>query len=117
MPRYGGKMRYYKDCPVLNMGYSDIAALVLVGFKENESAGAVSELLKFGSDGSYKAYIVPEDTAIPEHYKKITTFNKWLKVYDDGQRIIEFRAKKINIYRAGNFGMIVQLIESENEEV
>lgn len=106
-------MKYYKDCLVLNMGHSDIAALVLVGFKESD--GAVSELLNFGSDGSYKTYIVSEDTVIPEHYKKITTFNKWLKVYDDEQRIIEFRAKKINIYRAGNFGMIVQLIESKEE--
>lgn len=27
MPRYGGEMRYYKDCPAINMGYSDSGTL------------------------------------------------------------------------------------------
>lgn len=60
MPRYGGKMRYYKDCPVLNMGCSDIAALVLVGFIHSSG--------RYSDSGTLQ---------------KIETFNKWLKVYDD----------------------------------
>ena len=90
-------------------GYSDIAALVLVGCREGQ--GAVAELLNFGSDGNYSAYIALEDTEIEEHYNKVTSFNSWLKIYDDADKIITLYAQTINIYRAGDFGMIIQLIK------
>lgn len=104
-----GKCKNYKDCEKIPMGYSDIAVLVLVGCREGQ--GAVTELLNFGSDGDYSAYIALEDTEIGEHYNKVTSFNSWLKIYDDADRIIMLYAQTINIYRAGDFGTIIQLIK------
>ncbi len=107
------KCKNYKDCKKIPMGYSDIAALVLVGCREDK--GAMTELLNFGSDGNYSAYIALEDTEIPEHYRHIASFNHWLKIYDDSERIISLSAQTIKVYRAGDFGMILQLIKPNFE--
>lgn len=53
--------REYKKIP---LGESDIASLLL-----RHPAGC--EMLDFGEDGSYSAYLVDDDCEIPEHYTKI----------------------------------------------
>ena len=65
----------------------------------------------FGEDGCYKAYIVTEDTEIGSHYSKVASFTDWMKIYDDDEKTFEKKAKKINVYRAGEFGCIIQIIQ------
>lgn len=86
---------------------SDIAALILVGCDEN---GLKTSTLDFGEDGSYMAYVVDEDAEIGAHYKKVADFKHWLKIYDDDELIYRVNAQGINIYRAGDFGCIIQTI-------
>ena len=96
--------KYYKDYEVKLLGSSDIASLILAG------ADGVS-YLDFGSDGSYSAYVVDDNAIIGEHYKLIASFDYWLRVYDDEGLTATFKASKINVYRAGDFGCIIQLIK------
>lgn len=101
--------RTYKNCEKQHIGDSDISTLVLVGCRGNE---VVSETLHFGEDSSYSAYIVDEDVLIGEHYKKVATFSKWLKIYDDCGLAYTTAAKTINVYRAKEMGCIIQLVNS-----
>ncbi len=105
-------MKTYKDFEIKRIGSSDIASLVLVGCKRNEkgeSLGVFAELLHFGEDNSYKAYYVTEPCEIPEHYTKVTSFNSWLKIYDDdGLTFNEYG--DFNIYRAGMLGCIIEKV-------
>lgn len=82
------------------VGESDIAALVAV-------APGGPQFIRFGEDGGYEAYIVEEET-IPEHYTKVAEFDYWLKIFDDSELTLELKAPKIEIYRAGSFGMIIK---------
>ena len=100
-------MKTYKEYKRMTLGYSDIATLMLVGFKDEDIA---SEFLHFGSDGNYSAYVVPEDTEIPEHYKKVAEFSHWLRIYDDDSKVADFKADEIRLFRAGDFGLIIQII-------
>lgn len=100
-------MKSYKDYEKRFIGSSDIASLVLVGC---DADGLKSEFLNFGEDGEYRAYIVGSYTEIPEHYKHVYTFECWLKIYDDEELTYSERAKEFNIYRAGEFGCIIQVI-------
>ncbi len=102
-------MKNYKDFERKTIGCSDISALILVGCRGEE--GLKTEVLDFGEDGSYRAYIVDADTEIGIHYKKVATFNSWLKIYDDYELTYKVYANEINIYRAGEFGCIIQVIE------
>ena len=103
------KMKNYKEFEQESIGYSDIATLILVGCDEN---GLKTEQLSFGGDGRYGAYIVTEpDVEIGSHYNKVATFNHWLKIYDDEGLTYRVDAKEINIYRAGEFGCIIQIIQ------
>ena len=101
-------MKTYKEYGKITLGYSDIASLTLVGIKGKKEL--TSEILQFGSDGNYSAYIVPENTEIPEHYKEISAFTDWLRIYDDDSKVADLSADEIKIFRAGNFGMIIQII-------
>lgn len=101
-------MKNYKEKKI-NLGYSDIAALVLVGYREG--VGAVAKMLEFGGDGSYSAYLVDETVDIPAHYSLTAEFNSWLKIYDDDELVAKYTAKNIKLYRAGEFGLIIQIIE------
>lgn len=102
-------MKSYKEFPKSFIGYSDIASLIMAGYKEGQ--GVVTEKLNFGEDGSYKAYIVNgKDVAVGSHYKKVAEFDGWLKIYDDDGLAIKYKANKIIVYRAGEMGCIVQLI-------
>jgi hypothetical protein len=91
------------------IGSSDIASLVLVGCRTG--AGAVAEMLHFGEDGNYYAYIVDQKIEIPSHYKLVTSFESWLKIYDDDELIYKCSASQIDIYRAGDFGCIINILK------
>lgn len=96
-----------KECEKRFIGSSDIAALILVGCDEN---GLKTSTLDFCEDGSYMAYVVDEDAEIGAHYKKVANFKHWLKIYDDDELTYRINAQEINIYRAGDFGCIIQTI-------
>lgn len=100
-------MKNYKEYEKRFIGSSDIAALILVGCDEN---GLKTSTLDFGEDGSYMAYVVDEDAEIGAHYKKVADFKHWLKIYDDDELTYQVNAQEINIYRAGDFGCIIQTI-------
>lgn len=105
-------MKSYKDFEKIYIGDSDIASLVLVGCKHNEkgeSLGASTELLHFGEDNSYRAYYVTEPCKIGEHYRKVASFNSWLKIYDDTEKTFDVYGD-FNIYRAGMFGCIIEKV-------
>ena len=101
-------MKTYKDFKQIPIGASDIASLVLVGCKPEQ--GAVTEMLHFGEDGLYHAYYVDEPAEIGEHYKLRTSFQSWLKIYDDTERTFS-EYGNFNIYRAGDFGCIIEKVK------
>ena len=102
-------MKSYKEFEQICIGGSDIATLILVGRYQED--GLKTQPLHFGEDGIYRAYLVyGSDVEIGSHYKKVATFNHWLKIYDDDEKTYEITAKEINIYRAGVFGCIIQII-------
>ena len=102
-------MKSYKEAEKIFIGESDIAALVLVGCKGDK--GVVPEMLHFVEDGEYSAYLVKgNDVEIGKHYEKVATFNYWLNIYDDTKRTFSKHAKEFNIYRAGDYGCIIQMI-------
>lgn len=96
-------MKNYKECEKMFIGASSIASLTLRMPRQ-------VEMLNFGSDGAYHAYICDFDTNIPSHYKKVLEVKTpWMKIYDDEGLVAEVSsAKKICIYRAGEFGVIIQ---------
>ena len=100
----------YKDCIMKNIGCSDIASLTV---REPGKA----HVLNFGEDGLYSAYIADENTIIGEHYNKVLTCRSWINIYDDEGLTFKAYGKEINIYRAGDFGCLIQIIkESEDSD-
>ena len=101
----GGKpcKRGHREYPRVSLGSSDIASLVL-----RDSRG-VREL-HFGEDGSYSAYLVDAECDIPDYYTLEAECRAWLSVYDDNTKTFEIQnpGKMIRIYRAGEFGCIIQ---------
>ena len=104
------KMKSYKNYLKTCIGFSDYAALVLVG--AGGENGIQTQPLYFNYDGQYWAYIVPEDTRIGGHYRKVAEFKHWLKIYDDTSLMYSVNAAKIIVYRAGDAGCIIQLINN-----
>lgn len=105
-------MKSYKDFEKIYIGGSDIASLVLEGCRTLEDGtelGAVVEFLKFGGDGGYWAYYVNEPCEIGEHYKKVSSFNYWLRIYDDYKKTFG-EYGDFNIYRAGDYGVIIEKV-------
>jgi hypothetical protein len=102
-------MKSYKEYPTHYIGESDIAALTITGIQANK--GVQAEILRFGKDSAYSAYIADENAEIGAHYKLQMSFKNWIRIYDDYHFIVELRAEKINIYRAGEMGCIIQLID------
>lgn len=98
-------MRSYKLYESSYIG--DIAALILAGISDG---GLQSKVLDFGEDGRYSAYIVDEDAEIGSHYEKQHEFTNWMTIYDDDTCVRTYHAEKIIVYRAGDFGCIIQLI-------
>lgn len=98
-------MKNYKNYTKQYIGGSDIALLTAVGPGEEEMQ---SVFIRYGGDGEYSAYIVDEDAEIGDHYKKIATFNHWLKIYDDDSKTLDINADKIEIFRAAERGTVVK---------
>lgn len=103
------KMKSYKEYPKKCLGGSDYAALTMAGCKEN--TGLTSAILHFGEDGIYDAYFVDENAEIGDHYELIATFNYYMKIYDDYNLTTSLSGSTINIYRAGDYGCIIQVIK------
>lgn len=105
-------MKTYKDFHKSHIGSSDVASLIMIGIKET---GRSLEFLNFGEDGDYYAYIIyrkeNESVEIGNHYKKVVTFTNWLKIYDDCKCTFKTEGKEINVYRAGEFGCIIEVID------
>ena len=93
----------YKEYDTRFIGASDIASLTL---RSPEGAA----VLNFGQDGGYSAYLVDEDAEIGSHYKEVYSCTKWLWIFDDTERSARFRSDIIKVYRAGEFGCIIQRI-------
>lgn len=103
------RMRSYKEYPKKCLGGSDYAALTMAGYKED--IGLTSAILHFGEDGIYDAYFVDENAEIGSHYELIATFNYWIKIYDDYSLTTSLSGSIMNIYRAGDYGCIIQVIK------
>lgn len=99
-------MKTYKDYEKKYIGTSDIAALTVTGCTET---GAKAQMVRFGGDNSYDAYIVDENCEVPEHYEKVSEFTNWIKIFDDDRLTFDMNAKKIEIYRSGNYGCIIRV--------
>lgn len=102
-------MKSYKDFEKIFIGSSDIAALTLVGMSTNGEL--IAEILEFGHDDRYSAYLVTEEALIGSHYEKRFAFESWLRIYDDDDCVIKFRGDRIDVYRAGEMGCIIRVRE------
>lgn len=98
------------------IGCSDIAALTLTGMRPADEPGDGTGLktfaLHFGGDGSYDAYVVDDAAEIGAHYALKATCAHWLRVYDDDELVREFEADIIRVYRAGDYGCVIQLCKA-----
>ena len=65
--------------------------------------------LRFGEDGMYTAYIITEETKVPDHYEKVVDGECWIKIYDDESLTLELNAHSIEVYRAGSLGCLIRL--------
>ena len=102
-------MKNYKDFRKIFIGDSDIAALIMVGYKKG--VGVVPQMLNFGQDDSYYAYIVDENVVeIGSHYSTVAEFSDWLRIYDDDGLVEYLEADKIIVYRAAEMGCVIHLI-------
>lgn len=110
-------MKSYKDFEKEFIGDSDIATLIMVGYDSKEKGGVSLKKLNFGVDGNYQAYIVEGQTEIGSHYELVAEFTDWLRIYDDSSLVKEFHADVIKVFRAMEFGCIIQLLKEEKEDV
>ena len=107
----------YKEYPKFRMGESDIACLIAVGCGDE---AVKTRPLYFGSDGYYTAYMVDNNAEIGDHYWLVDTFNSWLKIYDDFGIVYSspvIHDKDFKIYRAGDFGCIIQFPVEDISEI
>lgn len=98
----------YKLCNKEYIGSSDRAMLTLTGF-DSDNKEFLYELA-FGEDNTYNAYIAYENTDIGEHYKRVVEFFSYMEISDDDGFVTEYKADKICVYRAGEMGCVIQLI-------
>ncbi len=101
-------MKSYKAYSCRCIGGSDVASLVARGINIDGSGSILSEI-DFGEDGAYSAYIVDDEAEIGAHYHKVFECKSWITIYDDDSCGFRAHAEHINIYRAGEFGCIIQL--------
>ena len=91
----------YKNFDKIYIGCSDIASLTLRSWE-------MATELDFIEDGCYSAYFVTEAAEIGDHYELVFGCHGWLRIYDDDGKTAEICAKDINVYRAGDFGCIIE---------
>ena len=99
----------YKFAPKLHVGGYDRASLFAIGFDINYGWRFVP--IHFGADDSYKAYICTEKAKIGAHYHLVGELYHEIRIIDDddGNCTFEASADRIMLWRAGEFGFIVQL--------
>lgn len=102
-------MRDHHSYPMVSLGGSDIASLIL------RAPGKLSDLF-MGEDGEYSAYVVDEECLIPSRYTQAFECESWLRVYDDENMVKKFRGDVIRVFRCGAFGIIIQIF-GRNEEL
>lgn len=68
--------------------------------------------LHFGEDGTYHAYIVHGTCDIPLHYAEVAQFKDKIDIIDDDGFVTCYEANVIRVYRAGEFGCIIQLLDN-----
>ena len=92
-------MKYYKDYPLIGLGMSDIASLVLVYF-DNVDYEVQSRILPMGSD-----------VEIPAHYTKQFSINaSWVKIFDDDSLCWIGRKDAIyEFYTAGDRTLLINI--------
>ena len=103
------KETYKKE--ITSLGSSDIAALTITGIKDGK---LTAEILDYYIDANYKAYIVTDKgVEIPDYYDLISTWDTWIRIYDDETLVFHFHKynSKIEIYRAGDCGTIIRILE------
>ncbi len=88
----------------INLGMSDIASVIVY------TPDTLRELC-FGEDGCYSAYITHNaKESIPSHYRlEFTVEGPWLIIYDDNEATAKLTGKRFNIFRAGEFGCIIDI--------
>lgn len=101
LSEFAGKDHH--DYPKANLGASDIACLIAM------APGGPIEI-KYGGDGSYSAYVVDAECAIPEHYKLVVDAVAWLKIYDDDGLVFRVYGDTIKVFQSGGYGTIIQVI-------
>lgn len=104
-------MKNYKE-NIVNVG-SDIAQVFLRTNVED------IHFLNMGVDGYYKIYIVEnwEENEIPEHYKEVKMLKGgWIQIIGDYEMVTIDRndAKGFKIYRAGQCGVLINIIKESN---
>lgn len=107
-------MKDYHEYEMQYIGESDMASLLFVGCSPRKN-GITVQRINFGEDNKYMAYIVDENAEIGAHYKKVATFRHWIKIYDDDSRAFRCKSDTINVYRAGEMGCIIQLLNKKGE--
>lgn len=101
-------MKNYKHKSKIYIGNSDYASLILAGYMNNK--GLTLQELHFYCDGDYWAYELDETYSIPQHYSLIAEYHGWMKIYDDEELTKHYKGNIIRVYRAGEFGVIIQVI-------
>lgn len=97
----GTEMKDHHEYHKIPLGESDVATIVL-------RSKCISYVLSFGEDGGYSAYLVDEECEIPDRYELMWACVGWLWIYDDKQRTVKIDADRIDIYRCGMKGCIIQ---------
>lgn len=103
-------MKHYKEFQKKYIGSSDIASLTI-------RSGNNVDMLHFDEDGEYRAYIITEPAEIGEHYNLVFEGKHWIRIYDDDELTFHAKADVIKIYRAGEFGCIIQLLGNTKPKV
>ncbi len=103
-------MKYYRDYPLIYLGTSDMASLVLVYF-DNVDYEVQSRILPMESYGAYRARVVYNDVEIPSHYTKQFSINaSWVKIFDDDSSCWIGRKDAIyEFYTAGDRTLLINI--------
>lgn len=112
-------MKDHHDCKRINLGRSDIAALIAVG---RDNGCLKTKPILFSENGSYSAYLCGKVTEIPDYYKKVFECRAWMKIYDDEGLVFDSIRNspdynRFEIYRAGDCGVIIRCIKREKRVV
>lgn len=102
----------YKEYNKEYIGSSDYSSLILVGYEN----GVKIIALNFVENANYYAYIVDDKAYIDSYCIRAAEFTAWMKIYDDDGLIHRFEADVIRVYRAGEMGCIIQLIQNPKEK-